>query len=93
MVIGTLRVSAHIGGSHSLKEKRQVLRSLKDHVHNRFNVSIAEVEANDKWQVAELGVAVVSNDTQHALSVLREVESFVRRFPGIEGCSVETEVL
>jgi uncharacterized protein YlxP (DUF503 family) len=93
MIIGTLRVSAHIGRSHSLKEKRQVLRALKDQVHNRFNVSIAEVDENDKWQIAELGVAVVSNETKHALAVLREVESFVRMFPGIEGCTVETEVL
>jgi hypothetical protein len=93
MVIGTLHITAHIGGSRSLKEKRQVLRSLKDRVHGRFNVSIAEVDGQDTWQRAELGVAVVSNDAKHALAVLREVESFVRTFPGVDGCSAETEVL
>ena len=62
MIVGTMRVSAFIGESHSLKDKRHVLKSVKDRVHDRFNVSIAEVESNDLWQKTELGVAVVSND-------------------------------
>jgi hypothetical protein len=93
MVVGTMRLSAVIGRSHSLKEKRQVVLSIKDRVHNKFNVSIAEVEDNDLWQKVSLGVAVVSNDPKHALSVLNEVERFVRTHPSLEACSAETEIL
>ena len=93
MVVGTMLISAFIGDSHSLKDKRHVLKSVKDRVHDRFNVSIAEVEDNDLWQKTSLGVAVVSNDTKHALEVLREVEKFLKTHPGLVVCSAETEIL
>lgn len=93
MVVGTMRVSAFIGDSHSLKDKRHVLRSVKDRVHDRFNVSIAEVEDNDLWQKTGLGVAVVTNDSKHALEVLHEVEKFLKTHPGLVVCSAETEIL
>ena len=88
-----MRVSAFIGESHSLKDKRHVLKSVKDRVHDRFNVSIAEVDDNDLWQKTELGIAVVSNDTKHALSVLQEVERFLKTHPGLVVCKAETEIL
>jgi uncharacterized protein YlxP (DUF503 family) len=47
---------------NSLKRKRQVLKSLKDRIWNKFRVSIAEVGENDLWQKAELGIAFVSSD-------------------------------
>ncbi|MCC6740362.1 MAG: DUF503 domain-containing protein [Planctomycetia bacterium] len=93
MVVGTMRISAFIGESHSLKDKRHVLRAVKDRVHDRFNVSIAEVDDNDLWQKTALGVAVVSNDTKHALQVLHEVETFLKTHPGLVVCSAETEIL
>ena len=65
MVVGVLTISVYIHESRSLKAKRAVVRKLKDRVKNNFNVSIAEVGALDKWQVAHIGVTAVGNDQQH----------------------------
>ena len=92
MIVGTLRVRGVLRGSYSLKDKRRVLKSLKDQVHNKFNVSIAETEDQDELQMAELGVAVVGTDTPFVYSVLSNVEKFVRLFHGFEVTDVETEV-
>src|SRR2546421_12026301 len=67
----------HLEGCRSLKEKRHVLKSLKDRLHNRFNVSAAETAHHDLWQRAELTVCVVSNERGHAESVLREADRLV----------------
>src|SRR3989475_1890417 len=67
----------HLEGCRSLKEKRHVLKSLKDRLHNRFNVSAAETAHHDLWQRAELTVCVVSTDRGHAERVLREADRLV----------------
>ena len=64
VALGT--VELHLPGVGSLKEKRHVLKGLKEKVKSRFNVSIAEVDQNDTWQRATLGIACVSNDSRHA---------------------------
>jgi uncharacterized protein YlxP (DUF503 family) len=78
MTVGIARVTIFIGGSHSLKEKRMVIRRVKDLVHGKFNASIAEVAENDVWQRAVLGVALVGNDRRFVESALDEVLRFVR---------------
>ena len=60
-----------------MKDKRRVLRSITTRVRNRFNVSIAEVEDNDRWQILTLGVCCVSNDPRHANEMLSRVVSYV----------------
>lgn len=77
MVVGILKVSIHAPGANSLKDKRQVVRSVKDRVKSRFNVSIAEVDDQDLWQRISLGVAVVASDAGHADSQLQSVLSFI----------------
>ena len=77
MVIGLLEMRLSMPGSHSLKDKRMVLRSLKDRVHNTFNVSIAEVAAHDRWRAAQLAAAVVSVDRTHAHQILESVVKYV----------------
>ncbi len=62
MVVGVLAVDMRLPGITSLKGKRHVLRSLKDTLKNKFNVSVSETAYQDLWQRAELGVAVVSGD-------------------------------
>ena len=62
MVVGVLRLTLFLPENHSLKGKRQVLRSIKDRVRNKFNVSIAESDGHDMWQRAELGICQVGND-------------------------------
>lgn len=62
MLVGVCRVELFIPDSGSLKSKRFVLNSIKTKVRNKFNVSISEVDDNDKWQRVTLGLSVVSND-------------------------------
>jgi uncharacterized protein YlxP (DUF503 family) len=66
-----------IGESHSLKEKRMVLRRIKDRVQNKFNCAIAEVGDQDDWQSAELGFAVVSNEHGFTQSMVQKILSFI----------------
>ncbi len=77
MIIGACRVELHIPTAHSLKEKRHVVKSVVARLHNQFNVSAAEVEHQELWQRAVLGIAVVTNDGQHADEVLSRVVNFI----------------
>ncbi|NLE60031.1 MAG: DUF503 domain-containing protein, partial [Planctomycetes bacterium] len=70
MVVGTLSLKLAIFGAYSLKDKRRVVNSLKDRLKGRFNVSVAEVGSLDRWQQAELGVAMVANDGRFVESAL-----------------------
>jgi uncharacterized protein len=70
------RISLTLAGAHSLKEKRMVIRRIKDRVRERLGVFVSEVgspEVKDAWQRSELGVAVASGDRQKALAVIDEV--------------------
>ena len=77
MVIGTCRITMHLPACHSLKEKRQIVKSLIARIRNQFNVSIAEVDENDRWQIAQLGVACVSNESRHAHEILAHVRQYI----------------
>ena len=72
----------HLEGCHSLKDKRHILRSVKDRLRQKFNVSVAETDHNDLWQRAELTVCVVSNERAHAEDVLRQADRLVAEAPG-----------
>ncbi len=73
MVIALLTVEILVPGSGSLKEKRSVLKRIKDRSRNKFNVSVAEVEFQDKWQRAKLAFATVSSDYKRAEEILQNV--------------------
>ena len=78
MTVGIARLTLFLPDSHSLKEKRMVLRRIKDRARQKFNLSIAEVGDNDLWQRVVLGVALVGNDRRFVESALDEVVRFVR---------------
>src|SRR6266568_4801519 len=84
MVVGVCTIDLHLPGTGSLKGKRQILLSLKDRLKKTYNVSIAEVDGNDLWQRAVLGVACVSNDGRHARQMLDAVVSEIRANPSVE---------
>jgi len=67
----------HIDGCNSLKQKRAILRSLKDRLRGRHNVSIAETDHQDMWQRAELSAAVVSSDRRRAQEMLSRIDSVI----------------
>src|SRR5678815_1154435 len=78
MTVAIARVTLFLGDSHSLKDKRMVLRKIKDLVRNKFNVSIAQVSEDDRWQRAVLGLSLVGSDRKFAESAMDEVLRFIR---------------
>jgi uncharacterized protein YlxP (DUF503 family) len=78
VVIGVRSWELHIPGAHSLKEKRSVVKGLKDRLHNQFNVSVAETAHHELWQRAELTACVVATERRQAESVLSAVDAFVQ---------------
>jgi uncharacterized protein YlxP (DUF503 family) len=83
MVVALLHVELFIPGAQSLKEKRMVLRRIKDRV-KKFNIAVAEVEHQDLWQRAALAVVTVSTDQQHADRELAAVAEEIERVePGL----------
>lgn len=70
MFVGVCQVALHLPESASLKDKRQVVRSVAQRLRNEYQVAVAEVDTQDKWQLATLGIACVSGDAQHCEEVL-----------------------
>lgn len=83
MVVGLLTVELHVPGSQSLKEKRMVLRRMKDRL-KKFNVAVSEVDHHDLWQRASLAVVTVSTDQLHAEGELSAAADEIERVePGL----------
>ena len=93
MTVGLIVWELHLAGSQSLKDKRAVLKSLKDRLHQRFNVSVAETAHQELWQRAELTASVVSTDRRHAESVLREADRLVAGADGARIVDTSTSYL
>jgi uncharacterized protein YlxP (DUF503 family) len=79
-----VRFELFIPDCHTLKQKRSVVRPIVDGLRRRFGVASAEVGQLDKWQRADIGVAVVAGSESHVLDVLGEVERFVWSFPEVQ---------
>lgn len=77
MVIGVIGWELQLDGCHSLKEKRSIIKSLKDRLHARFNISVAETDHHDAWQRSELTACVVAGERRHAEAVLAHADRFV----------------
>ncbi len=77
MVIGSLKLELMIPENCSLKEKRQIVKSIINRARNNFNISIREIGDNDLWQRAELGISVVGNDRIFVNSTLDKVINFI----------------
>ena len=82
-----MRVVLRIPESASLKDKRQVVRSVSQRLRNKFGVAVAEVDDQDAWQIATLGIACVANTARHCEDVLAEARAF------IEESRLDAEVL
>jgi len=94
MNIGALQVRLRLPENHSLKGKRKVVKSIVSQVSSKFNVSVAEVDDHDMWQVATIGVSCVSNDGRHANEILSTVMDFIERVRGdAEVLDYEIEIL
>ena len=93
MVVGVLRIELHLHDNRSLKGKRKIVRSMVDKVKHKFNVAIAEIGSNDKWQKIELGISTVGNDRRHIDASLNTVLSFLDSLYLAEIVNTEFEIL
>lgn len=94
MVIGVLELTLHLPGSHSLKDKRQVIASLLPRMRQRFEVAITEVAEHDRWQIAKLGASYVSTSHRHVGQVLEQLRRYVEETrPDVVVTSCETEMI
>lgn len=93
MMVGLCTLELRIPDVQSLKGKRQVLSSLITRVRNRFNVSVAEIDEQDLWQKAILGVACVANDTGRVNQILDQVLNLIRSNPSLELLRSQIEIL
>jgi hypothetical protein len=87
MTVGACRVTLRLPENDSLKGKRQLVKSITSRVRNKFNVSIAEIDDNESWQIVSLGISCVSNSARHADEMLSKVVKF------ITGSRLEAELL
>ncbi len=92
MRVGVCRIFLRIPENQSLKQKRQVVKSIIDRVKNRFNVAIAEVDALDAHQTAVLGAVTVSNDPRHVNRILSHVVNFIEDTGSAELTDYEIEL-
>jgi uncharacterized protein YlxP (DUF503 family) len=84
MHVASLRLELHLPGVHSLKQKRAVLQPILEGARRRYAVAAAEVDHQDLWQRAALGMAAVSNSPKHAREVIDAAERFVWSFPEVD---------
>ncbi|HUJ41305.1 MAG TPA: DUF503 domain-containing protein [Candidatus Acidoferrales bacterium] len=93
MPVGLLTLEIYIPDARSLKDKRQVLRSLKDRLRRHFNIAIAELDGQDTWQRAVVGVVTISADTRHLEDALEKVANESERLLGRDLVGSAIEVL
>lgn len=82
MPVGLLTLELHLADAQSLKDKRQVLRSLKDRLRSHFNVAVAELDFEDTWQRSVVGVVTLSNEEQYVEETLQKVLAEADRIVG-----------
>lgn len=94
MNVGVCKIEIRLPENLSLKGKRQVLKSITTRIRNKFNVSVAEIDNHDLWQLATIGISCVSNDRRYSNEVLSRVVDFVvnSRFE-VEILDYEVEII
>jgi len=93
MTVGVLQLELSLHDAMSLKDKRRVIRSLKDRLSRGRNLSIAEVGAMDEHRRSILGLAMVSNDSRYVRGALDKVVDFVRRVPQVDLMDYQVDLL
>ena len=93
MIVGSAWVELYIPGAESLKRKRQIVKSIKERIKHRFNVSIAEVGEQNLWQRATLGLACVATDKRATNRLLSKVVNFIGQNRNISLTDYEIEIL
>ena len=79
MFIGICKINLYFLNSHSLKDKRNILKSIKTRIRNHYNVSVAEIDNHDLWKNAILGIVCVGNDKKYLNKILNEIILFLEK--------------
>jgi len=87
MNVGICTIKCRLPENSTLKGKRQIIKSITSRLQNKFNISVAEVDDNDQWQLATIGICCISNDKRYTNTVLSNVVNFV------DGSRFELEIL
>jgi hypothetical protein len=93
MVVGILSIKVVMRSSRSLKDKRRIIKSLKDKTRNKFNVSVSEIEDQDNHRCSKIGVVMVGTDRQYVNSKLSSIISSFRFFPQVELVDYELDLI
>jgi uncharacterized protein len=93
MIVGAMTIKFYVPWVHSLKEKRMVVKSICGKAGNKFNISIAEVDAQDVHQTIVLGIACVTDETSHCNSILDNVLYFIEENTEAEIVKIDREIL
>lgn len=93
IIVGLCTIELFIPESQSLKDKRQVLLSLKDRLREKFNLSVAEVDGQDLWQKAVLGLVCVANEGRYVNQVCDQALNLIRNVPAVEIVQSRVELL
>ncbi|HNW58727.1 MAG TPA: DUF503 domain-containing protein [bacterium] len=93
MLVGLFQIELFIPESGSLKGKRFVLKSLKTRIRNKFNVSVAEVDENEKWQRTTLGIALVANERKFIDQVISEIRRLIEAEDEVEIIGQQLEIV
>jgi uncharacterized protein YlxP (DUF503 family) len=93
MRIGLCTVDVYISGITSLKGKRSVVKSLKERLKNRFNVSVAEIDSHDLLQRASLGIAIAGNDAKKLNSEMDKILGFIEKTQVVDLINHQIEII
>ena len=93
MTVGLLQLEVYLPAAQSLKDKRSIVKRLKDQLRGQFNVAVAELDPDEKWQRATVGVSTLGEDRAYVEGLLRQVTEWVRKTGLVELSRVEQELL
>lgn len=93
MIVGILTVELRMPENSSLKEKRMLTKGLKDKIRNRFNVSVAEIDNHDKWQIATFGIAHIGTEKIYVDQALSKIIDFVKEYRQVDLIKCDLELL
>ncbi len=93
MVVGVMRITLHISGMTSLKEKRSIIKSILTKVKTRFHVAASETDRQDEWNYCEMGFSCVTNEGPHADSILGKIVRFIESDARVEIIDIDSETI
>lgn len=93
MVVGVMQVEVLVPGAQSLKDKRSVLKSLRDQLRGRFNVAVAELDSNEKWQRATVGLSALADDRAYVEGLFQQIASWLRSTRLVDIIRIDEEYL